>query len=251
MRLFILAAIALICIQAASAEEYYADITFDIGDSGSTLVSGVTNNPGLTGRQTQEFTSKKGEYWVFNLSVKEPFSNFIYTISLPEGAVINYIKASTPVRIGGEGRTFIKATGKNNTMQVTVQYTLSPRNRADVVLILSLAVAMAFAAAGYFYFRKSKSTAVQSPSGKEEKTTSAGEKPWYDKEFLADRQKEILEIVEKNNGMITQRQLESGMSIPKSSLSRNIDALARKGIIRKESKGMTNVICINKTKPEF
>ena len=37
------------------------------------------------------------------------------------------------------------------------------------------------------------------------------------------------------------------MQIPKSSTSRNIETLVQKGIIKKESQGMTNVIYIPKT----
>ncbi len=64
-------------------------------------------------------------------------------------------------------------------------------------------------------------------------------------EALSKRQKQIYLIVRKHK-KITQSNLQDKLNLPKSSLSRNIDSMARKGIIEKKKTGMTNLIMLKK-----
>ena len=66
----------------------------------------------------------------------------------------------------------------------------------------------------------------------------------YDIKNLPERQQEVIKLVEKNKKM-TQKQLEAAMSIPKSSVSRNVQALVIKGILKKEKAGQSNYITLN------
>jgi ABC-type amino acid transport substrate-binding protein len=60
---------------------------------------------------------------------------------------------------------------------------------------------------------------------------------------LPSRQKQIIDILFGSEDFsITQSLLEKKMSIPKSSLSRNVDSLVRKGFVDKKPYGMTNIL---------
>jgi uncharacterized membrane protein len=67
----------------------------------------------------------------------------------------------------------------------------------------------------------------------------------YNPETLTERQNQILEILKKAGGHTTQAKLQAETKIPKASLSRNIESLVRKKIVKKERKGMTMVIYFN------
>ncbi|MBN1377291.1 winged helix-turn-helix transcriptional regulator [Candidatus Woesearchaeota archaeon] len=72
-----------------------------------------------------------------------------------------------------------------------------------------------------------------------------GKKPKVNIEALSKRQKQIYMIVRKHK-RITQSNLQDKLNLPKSSLSRNIDSMVRKGIIEKKKRGMTNLIMLKK-----
>ncbi|MFW5704750.1 MAG: hypothetical protein ACOCXG_02805, partial [Nanoarchaeota archaeon] len=63
------------------AQGYYADLTFDVDSSGLVKIDGVTNSPSFENlSQTQNFTSKKGEFWLLNISSSEVFDEYIYEV---------------------------------------------------------------------------------------------------------------------------------------------------------------------------
>ncbi len=240
MKAIIYAILLLMSAGLASAQELYADVIFDVSDSGQAEIKGLTNHPSLSERTTNDLTSKKGNYWLFNLSLNETFSNFVYRIDLPQGAVINYVKSPTPVRIGGESAPYIKSNGENSKMEIVIQYSIEPQksNLSPIIILAVISIAAIFA---FFLFaRKPGKISIIQP------TTS-----WYNKDTLTERQKQIVDIIEKENRSLTQKQLEEKMNIPKSSLSRNIESLVQRGILAKETKGMTNSLYINKKKPDF
>lgn len=284
-KIAVIAVMFLIFLVAVLAEGYYADITFDIADNGDASIKSITNHPSLAERVAQDFTSKKGKYWLFNVSFPEIFLDYTYTINLPENTVINYVRAPTAVRIGSEqGRTFVKGTGKNTKMSILIQYSVEPVSLSSTKLsptpwILAAIVLLIIGA--YFFSRKTsqRETSHGSSNVKSVRhqrfvrhrrknytkknhakfTNSEANIPesraeqgsWYEKELLPDRQRKIVELLEKYNRPVTQKLLEKEMGIPKSSLSRNIDSLAIRGIIKKENKGMTNVLYTNPKKPEL
>ena len=51
----------------------------------------------------------------------------------------------------------------------------------------------------------------------------------------------------KENRSMTQTEIQKQLSIPKSAVSRNIGALELKGLIEKETIGMSNLIRLKKT----
>jgi uncharacterized membrane protein len=63
---------------------------------------------------------------------------------------------------------------------------------------------------------------------------------------LNQRQKEIMNLLIKNNTSMTQTDIQKELNIPKAAVSRNIRRLEIKGLIEKEQIGMSNLIRIKK-----
>ncbi len=225
---------ALLATQA-SAKEYYADVRFDITESGTVEISGISNHPQLSPKTTPYLTSKKGLYWILTINVTEPLSELVYQIDLPPNSEINFIKSSTKIRIGSsEGRTFVKGSGSNQSLNLMLEYSINAApGKKGINWLWPAALIFALVAIAGIFLAKGLL-----PSKK-----NAG----IHKELLTPRQRQIVEMLEKNGKPMTQKQIEEQMQIPKSSTSRNIETLVQKGIIKKESQGMTNVIYIPKT----
>ncbi len=247
-----------------SYSQYYADILININQEGQTTISGTTNHPQLNDIVSDDLTSKKGNVWTFNLTTNNAsFSDIIYEIDLPQNAVINYIKSSSQIKIGEKsGYPYIKGIGTNETLSILVQYsfdgTQDNNTLSSIYIFLVVLIFIVLISAITYLIRIKKKNNVHSSHHSTHisehhnaNSTIDNSKPWYDKSKLLDRQKDIVEILEKNNGSLLQKKLEEQLKIPKSSLSRNIDSLVRQGIITKQEKGMSNVLTLNKTKPEL
>ncbi|MBU0666583.1 MAG: MarR family transcriptional regulator [Nanoarchaeota archaeon] len=205
--------------------DYYADIKIDVSKDGLVMIEGNTNHPSLLTQDNPDYTSKNGRYWVLNISFQEVFSDAIFILHLPKNANINYLKIPRTGRIEQTKKgILIIGTLKNQSLSIIVQYQLMPVLRVNILpvcIILFLLLAIIF-----LIYSKIKRKFFLS-----EKTKS-----------MTDRQKLIFKLVIKNKGRITQRELELKTKLPKSSLSRNVDSLERKGFITKENNGMTNII---------
>ncbi len=53
----------IIYLPITSAETYYADITIDVDQYGFITIDGVTNQPNLLEKNTENYTSKKQSFW--------------------------------------------------------------------------------------------------------------------------------------------------------------------------------------------
>ncbi len=228
----ILALLVLLCLHLVNAETYYADVNIDITGNGLVSIIGETNHPELSIENSPELTSKEGRYWLFNVSVDDYFSNFIYKLNLPNNAVINYMKLPEFARIENSDKGLsIIGTGENKQFEIIIQYSFNNVVQRNY-LLTSLGFIFALVILGfvlYFYMKTKKLP-----------------KCIANTKFLTERQKLIFDIVKKNKKPITQAQIEKITKLPKSSLSRNIDSLVRKGILQKEQIGMSNMIFIKK-----
>lgn len=218
MRWFIAFLLVIACVHAAN----YAEVTADISSDGTITFDGITNIPALQGT-TDALTTKTGEVWTFNVTT-DYVEDFIVTFVLPEGSVITYIKSSAPVAIGDDaGRPFVRVTGSNDILAVTFQYTVKEsQSHTWWWLLLLLLIPLPF-----LFKRKPKT---------------------YDVHMLSDRQRLIVQVLEKESPL-TQKQIEERVQLPKSSVSRNIDALVKKGILVKEQAGMSNKIALSRVVP--
>ncbi len=208
---------------------YYADVDIYVSNDGIVSIDGETNHPLLQVESSSDLTSKNGRFWLLNITVNDSFSDFIYHLHLPAGSVVNYLKTPTLARIEtSHDELGIIGTGHERKFVVVVQYTIS--SGRGLVQYVSALIGLAVFIAGILlviFVRKKK------------------KKPLYNSDSLTERQKQIVKLVEKSRKPITQTDIERATRFPKSSLSRNIGSLVRKGILKKEEKGMSNLIFLS------
>jgi hypothetical protein len=211
----------------ATNDDYYADLFIVINERGDVSISGNTNHPNITG-SFQDMTSKQGRYWVFNIS-EDNFSTALFEISFPKDTVITYIKSSARITIHSNDAPTIKGILKDKPLEIIVQYYFEdPITSNFPLLLLFGSILLILGLFFIFTFRK--------------KTDNG-----FDLSSLTSRQRKIIELLIKKDG-VTQNFLEKELGWPKSSLSRNVASLERKGLIVKINKGNSNVISLNKPK---
>ncbi len=216
--------LALLMVLSVNAQ-LYADVIFHVGNDGVVTISGNTNYEGFKGT-TNKLTSKQGDFWILNITSPN-FEEFVYSIELPQNSVINYIKSDTPVRIEDKGSIVVTSTGTKEKVNIVIQYSISKGN-SNSLLTWIIGIIAIIVIVGIIYY-------IKNP-----KKPSTPEKE-LNRDLYTDRQLMILDYL-KEHGTVTQAHLEKDLNLPKSSLSRNIQTLVQKGIIFKETKGMSNVI---------
>jgi len=63
-------------------------------------------------------------------------------------------------------------------------------------------------------------------------------------QLLTNDEKEMIEVIKKNKGAITQKEITNLLDFPKARVSRVITKLEQKGLIKKVKYGMTNKILL-------
>jgi len=223
------------------SKTYYADLTFDVSNTGAVNIQGASNHPLFSEGTTDNFTSKKGAYWTLNITAEDVFSDYIYKVILPEGSVINYIKTPENVRIEeSNGRINLISTGTNEKFFVAVQYKIvQGQENSNSVYFISLPVIIVLGVVLFIALKKRKNK--EKPKEKEAKKEDIPEL-----KGLSTRQKQIVKILFNEKKPLTQGQLMERMKIPKASVSRNLRTLELKGVIEKEKAGMSNIIRLKK-----
>lgn len=270
---FLLVLFAIFFLQAIYAENYYADVQIEVKSDGSTNIFGSTNYPQfLNITNSQGYTSKKGDMWTLNISTKETFEDFVYELTLPENANINYIKTTPKFRIENEeNKIKIIGVDENKPLTLIVQYQIKPINNffseKNIILVIILIFIISLLIVIFIGFRfvkklnldfkteieklkkKAKFRASNMQNKTENEKVPKNSEQKNEKKTLIDlskfplRQQEIITILITRK-KITQKELETQMKIPKSSISRNVQALVSKNIIIKENKGMTNYLSL-------
>jgi uncharacterized membrane protein len=238
---FAVAVIMLLLSTSALAESYYGDITVDIDASGASALSGRTNHPLLQSHTTSSLTSKKGGYWLFNLTLPDDdiFSDYVYAVSLPEGASVNYVKASGQFRItSAGGKIAIRGAGNNGSLSILVQYQLTKENKADETSSILAAIAFVLLAASgvVIYYRR------------REKKPGDSVVPASHEGILSERQKDILRIISEAGKPVNQTLICEKLDLPKSSVSRNIQGLVKMGLVKKTRAGMSTFLSLPEEK---
>jgi predicted transcriptional regulator len=125
-------------------------------------------------------------------------------------------------------------------MDIKVQYSFSGTRDIYYWLLVVVLLIFGLVFAGYYiwaYFRRfAVNLSAVLPSEPPKKIGP--------QVILTDREKQILDIIKKNNGQITQNKIQQELNLPKSSLSRNLLSLEKKGLIKKASKGLSNVVML-------
>ena len=202
---------------------------------------------------TYNFTSKKAEYWLLNVSLKTEMDDYTFRLILPELININYIKTDRKFQIvQNKDNLELTGLGKSNNFDIAMQYKIeedinisnSKQDKykifAIIFLFIFLATILILISVSHKYERNRKTVPIMQKDGNNNEITLR-----CDTKYLTPRQNQIYNILTKES-RITQKELEKRIKIPKSSLSRNIKTLEVKGLIEKKRIGITNYIIIKK-----
>jgi len=233
--LWVLLVLGTFCL---AQETYYADVVFDVSESGSVVVSGRANHPMLKSQVIDSFTSKRGGYWLLNITLPQGdvFSDYVYVVRLPQGASVNYVKSTGSWRITTEGgRIAVSGVGGNETLGVVVQYQIGSepvveQSTSDNNYYLAAAIVLLIAAAVVFLRRRAEP--------KEELS--------YDPNLLSPRQSDIMRIVRQEGKPVNQSLVCERLNLPKSSVSRNVESLVKMGLLKKTRNGMSTMLYMAK-----
>lgn len=244
MRFVLLLFALLLCAGVASAQ-YYADVVLQVAPDGSVAITGVSNHPLLQPGTTQTLTTKNGEHWIFNLTIPETLQDYVIKVKLPKGASLNYVAAKNGVDISSEdGVVTVSRVGSNSSVTILIQYKLVAQQSANNLISILIWIGLVFVVGVLAALAKRKSKFTQKRKALQTQRAEGIAPEILDS--LPQRQREIvLLLVKASHYTLTQKQLEERINIPKSSISRNVDALVRRGLIRKTQAGMTNTITLH------
>ncbi len=211
--------ISFLFISVGLSSNYYADIDIVVDNNGELSISGLTN---YNFSSIENRLYKNGPYWVLNLTTEEQFSTYVYDLSLPKGAVINYLSTTKLSSIGEEnGHIVISAVGDDEPFKLVVQYRLEDRYEDWIIYLGTIVIVVVIV---WLNLKK--------PSKKK-----------IDYSILTEREKKIVKLIEKK-GKVRQYELYSELNLPKSSISRNVKSLVKKGVIKKVRYGMSNILML-------
>jgi uncharacterized membrane protein len=238
MRGALAALVLLFLAVSAVAQDFYADFAVDVGESGQSVVSGTANHPLLSARATDSFTSKRGSYWLFNLTLpaNDTFSDFVYDIRLPQGAQVSYVKSLGQFRISSEGgRVSVSGVGADEPVAILIQYQIGGKVQAPLepivqednsIYYIVAVVAVLVVVVSVFVLRRKSDDEVIS----------------YDPGMLTDRQNDILRAVRDAGRPVNQTVVCERLNLAKSSVSRNVDSLVKMGLLTKTRNGMSTML---------
>lgn len=261
--------IIFICLSLISItfSSNYADISILVDNDGSVDINGITNYEKFKDiSNSDNYTYKNKEFWLLNITSQEIFEDFIFEVLLPENSQINYIKTTPKFRIENqENRIKVIGFGENKPIEIIIQYKIIKNNfqtenylsnfisSSIILLILFLFI---------YYLIKLKYRIIKNnPNNSNNLNNSKNSQNLNNSingnnlnpisesiNYLIDdisifpkRQQDIILIL-KEKKKITQKELELIMNIPKSSISRNVNTLISKRIIRKERIGNSNYL---------
>lgn len=236
--------IIFLLIPIVYAEDYYADVEITVDNTGFVTIEGITNHPNLLINNTELYTSKKQSNWLLNITKEDVFSDFIYSVVLPVGSSIIYVKTSGFMRIKEEeGKLIINGFGQNKTLSIIVQYQVEKTTDIAIsnniyFLIPIIIIFLVFLIVSLNYFIKKK---------KPKEILKEIDKSVYE-EFrgLSDRQKKIMKLLIDKDRPLSQTAIQKELDIPKAAVSRHISSLEFKGLVEKENIGMSNLIRLKK-----
>jgi uncharacterized membrane protein len=243
MRLVVLA-LFLVAANLCVAQQYYADLTVDLLPDGIANISSTSNHASLRARSTDSLTSKRGAYWLFNLTLpgSDTFSAYVFEIRLPKNAQINYLKSEGSFRIIDKaGRMAVRGTGSNESLAVVIQYNIVPQTMQETSLespvnanfpTLMVIVAVTLCLAAFMLYIRRKNAAPQEVIS-------------HDPNLLTERQNAILQALKEAASPVNQSLICERLKLPKSSVSRNVDSLVQMGLVKKTRNGMSTMVSVN------
>jgi hypothetical protein len=213
----------LVATVASVSGAFYADTTFYVDGDGTVSVQGSSNHPRLTTGVYENLTSSADGVEVFAVSINESFSDYLFTVDLPGGAEIISVESEASTRINTEGSGLqVRGVAENKPFGVRVEYTVDEQDTTTWWPVLVVAVLAGFAAT-YWYLRDS----------------------WESPRDVNDRQRRILVFLHGRGGEATQSVIADELDLPKSSTSRNLATLERKGYVDRVDEGNAKTVVLN------
>jgi len=238
--------LTLIYLPSVYANEYYADINISVDESGFVTIKGTTNHPDLIVENTEVYTSKKQSLWEFNITKKEVFSDFIYSLKLPRGSSLYGLTSPSRFQIqADEDNLIINGYGHNESFSLIVQYKINKVSddasslNINVLFIFVFLIIVVFIYLVYTILQDRRKKIADS-----DKKIDGNDD--YDFRGLSSRQKKIMKLLIDSNRPLTQADIQKELDIPKAAVSRNIHSLEIKGLIEIEKIGMSNLIRLKK-----
>jgi uncharacterized membrane protein len=242
LKIIVLLSLICLCI-GINAQEFYGNLTFEVQNEGNTIISGTTNSVELSPRTTQELTFKYGKTWTLFIDTNEIFSEYSYKIILPLNSQIQKIQTNSTYFLGTQNSNMIiEGFGENINLNLEINYTINqPETEMQLNTILLGALIIIIITLGLFLLLKNYKVKPKE-NKKEEKLNEL----IFDENILTQRQLDIVKQLEKKGGQTTQVEIQKTLQLPKASLFRNILTLEKKGIVKKERKGMTMLLTLQK-----
>lgn len=240
---FLIFLLAIIVVIPYAFSQYYGDLQIAIDEKGETSITGLSNIPSIdTPVTTDTLTAKKGAHWTFNLTTNQTIESYVYEVTLPQNAQINYIKTSEDFRLEeNNGNLKVISSGNNKPLNIIIQYQLSSNNTNETEIPYLVLLGITIIIGGIFGILINKILANNSQISSKASIDKNYKAEQIDMSVFSKRQKDIIELLLKEK-KITQKYLESYLDIPKSSLSRNLATLEVKGYIKREKIGQTTYI---------
>jgi uncharacterized membrane protein len=234
-------------LPSTHAIEYYADLEITVDNAGFVTIKGDANYPNLFIEDSEEYTSKTETLWTLNISENVTFTEFIFSIMLPEHAEIKSVSSSASTFITQKSDNLvIEGYGNDQSLSILVQYRTQKNLETGVffgldllsIILIGIIIVLILCFFFVFFFFDKREKQFFSPKKNQQ----------VQSEFkgLNDRQKRIIHLLQKSDVALTQTDIQRELKMPKASVSRNIRRLELKGIIEKEQIGMSNIIRLKK-----
>lgn len=208
------------------ADNFNSDLKIAVDNLGFTSITGITNYPNLITNNSQAYTSKKESIWLFNLSL-DKHSNFSYQLELPKKIEIISINSSNNYNLHSKLNYIILiGNGNNESLDILIYY---KTNKPEFPIVKGILTSILIGLIIYFIFKFSKKNLKKNKSK-------------YDLSSLTQRQKEIMKFLIKNKKPTLMGDIVKKLSIPKTSVSRNIITLELKGFVTKENVGVSTIV---------
>ncbi len=245
--LIVLSISSILLFPSIHAIDLYADLEIIVDNAGFVSIEGNTNYPDFIVENSEEYTSKIKSLWALNITKNVIFSDFVFSIILPENAEIISVSSSGSTLIGEEsGNLVIKGYGSNKSLSIVVKYQTDKiietvgyfaLDFITIILIVCIVVLIIFFLIVFFFFDRRGITVF---------SHNKDDDPHPEYRGLNERQKKIITLLQESKNALTQTDIQKELNIPKASISRNIRRLELKGIVEKESIGMSNLIRLKK-----
>ena len=229
------------------AVEYYADLEITVDNAGFVSIEGNTNYPNLLIEDAEEYTSKTQNLWTLNITKNVTFTDYLFSIVLPEHAEIKSVSSSGSTLITQQSDNLIvEGYGNNESLSIVVQYQTQKNLKTDtffgldifslILIGIIIMLTICFFIVLFFVDKQEKQIFFHKKNRHLQ----------HEFKGLNDRQKKILNLLKQSNVALTQTDIQRELQMPKASVSRNIRRLELKGIIEKEQIGMSNIIRLKK-----